>query len=341
LSNEQSPHNWFGWLIAGTWVAIILAGVITSSIHPSTAVNASLNSRRISFQTSANRILGASNEKQLLVSGVRSLQIHLNSAQLVQTSRTAWQASQLDIVGERYASCSFYRVRSDGFDLKESPTLIMEWEADAGPKAKSFSLSAHGFLTGILTSQAAIPGHVPGFTCTQVHINGGPAGDVRVRLSPQGGDSILLATASDARFDFDLSPDSTIGDTQIPILGDLRFWDVEPGSGDTKTVLLGTANKIVFERVNQSFILNEADLLFLVPQKDFYLRRFAISDGIHLSLHGIVREAKSGAGASALESLMPSLFDHIDSKKRFWSLIAVVAMTIVGLIDRAGFFKSK
>jgi hypothetical protein len=84
----------------------------------------------------------------------------------------------------------------------------------------------------------------------------------------------MLATTVDARFDFDRAPHSAIADTQIRVLGDLRFWEVEPGSGDTKNVLLGSENKVFFEKINQSFTLNEADLLLLVPNKDFLFKTF-------------------------------------------------------------------
>jgi len=160
-------------------------------------------------------------------------------------------------------------------------------------------------------------------------------------LSPRGGDSIFLATAIDSRFDFDLAPQSAIGDTQIPAIGELRFWQVEPGTGNTKTVLLGSDNKILFEKVNQSFALDEADLLLLIPKSDFYLRRFAVRDGIQLNLHGIVSDAESGAGAGALESRMPSLFVQMGRIAPAWGMVLTAVTLIFGILSLLGWLADK
>lgn len=344
MSETKSPRRWLRWAIGGVWVGTALAVLIATRIHPATVASASLHVRKISFRTNTNHILGPGNEAQLLLSGVRSVQIHLSSPQSVEINGARRPVNVLDIVGDSFASCSFYQVRSDGFDLKGTPILTLGWDQATGEKLannRSFSLNVHGSLSGNLTSQAAVPPLVPGFTCTRVRINGGPPGDVESRLSPQGSDSIFFTTTADARLDFDLAPETDIGDTQIPILGDLRFWDDEPGTGNTKTVLLGPENKVAFEKVNQSFILNEADLLLMVPKNDFYLRRFALKDGIQLNLHGVVREVRSGAGASDLETRMPSFFDHVDSTKRLWGAVPALVAFIIGVLDQLGKLSNK
>jgi hypothetical protein len=344
LNATKSPRRWLPWTIAGVWIGTALAGVIATRVHPPTVIAASLNVRRLSFRTNADRILGPGNEEQLLVSGVRLLQIHMNKSQSVDIGGSKQQASELQIVGEPFASCSFYQVRSDGFDLNGDSVLTMGWDQAAGERpanASSFSFNVHGSLKGSLTSQAAAGALVPGFTCTRVRVNGGLPGEVESKLSPQGGDSISLTTFTDSRLDFDLAPQTDIGDTQIPILGEIRFWQVEPGTEDTKTVLLAGENKVAFENVHESFTLDEADLLLIVPKSDFYLRRFVVKDGIHLSLHGVVKEVRAGPGAGALETHMPSLFDHVDNTKRFWAVILVVVSTVIGFLDRVRWLANK
>lgn len=313
-------------------------------IHPPTVISASLNVRRLSFRTIADRILGPGNEEQLLVSGVRSLDIHMNKSQSVEIAGSNQQVSRLQIVGESFASCAFYQVRTDGFDLNGDSVVTLGWDqsdAQRPENSRSFSFNVHGPLRGSLTSQAAAGTLVPGFTCARVRVNGGPPGEVESKLSPQGGDSIFLTTLTDSRFDFDPATQTDIGDTQIPVLGEIRFWEVVPGTEDTKTVLLAGENKVTFENVNQSFTLDEADLLLLVPKSDFYLRRFAVKNGIQLSLHGVVKEVRAGPGAGALETHMPSLFDHVDNTKRFWAVVLVVVSTIFGFLDRVGWLTNR
>jgi hypothetical protein len=341
---KSTVRRWVNWVIVVVWIGTISAALITLNIHPATAVTASLTVRRFSFRTNANHILGAGTEEQLLVSGVRSLEIHLNHPQRVSINGAQQQATQIEIVGEPFSTCTFYQVRSDGFDLSGPSTLIMEWDSDAkvNPSiARSFSLSGHGSLSGNLASQPAASGRTPAFTCTNVRVNGKPPGDTESRLSTDGGDSIFLTTAVDSRIDFDLTPQSTIGDTQIPVLGELRFWQVEPGSEDTKTVLLGSENKVLFEKVNQSFTLDEADLLLLIPKSDFYLRRFSVKDGIQLNLHGIVREVKAGPGAGALDGHMPSLFAHMGRIAPVWGTVLTAVTLILGILSRLGWVGDK
>jgi hypothetical protein len=54
----------------------------------------------------------------------------------------------------------------------------------------------------------------------------------------------------------------------------------------------GHKNEIVFEDPKSSIILDDADLLLVIPEKDFTLRRFSIDDGIHLNFYGSVRDLK-------------------------------------------------
>lgn len=272
------------------------------------------------------------------------MQIRLSVPQLVEISGVSHPVNQLEMMGDSFASCSFYQVRSDVFDLKGISVLTLGWDPAAGEKTantRSFNLNVHGSLSGNLTSQAAARPLEPGFTCTRVRMKGGTPSDVESKLSPQGSDSIFFTTSTDTRLDFDLAPQTDIGDTQIPILGDLRFWDDEPGTGNAKTVLLGSENKVTFEKVNQNFLLDEADLLLMVPKNDFYLRRFAVKDGIQLNLHGVVREVRAGAGASDMETHMPSFFDHVDSTKRLWGAVPALVAFIIGVLDQLGRFSNK
>lgn len=336
--NPPKPlRRWLAWTIGGVWAATALAVLIATRIHPSTTVNVSLSVREISFRTNASRILGASDEEQLLISGMGSLQIQLNSLQTIQAGGPPIQATSLQIDGEPSASCTLYQVRSAGFDLTGPAIITLGVPSIAATRA--FNLKVHGPLRGNLTSRSGEHGLRPGFECTRVHVNGGPPGNVAASFSPEGGDSIFFAT-SDAQLSFDLTGQSEIGDTQIPILKEIRFSHIDPHTSEEKTVLLkppaGYKNEVSFEKVNKSVAINDADLLVVIPKNNFYLRQFTVKDGVQVSLHGIVRDVRTGAGASALETLVPSAFDHLDNVKRIYGVVPALVAFILGILEKMG-----
>ena len=236
MTPKKPLRRWLAWTVAGVWIAIALVVLVTIRMHPSTVASASLSVRQFTFRTNARRVLGPSNVEQLLISGVSSLQIQLNSAQVIKIGGAPLQATSLDIQGEPSASCSFYHVRSGGLEMA-GPSIITLGAPRTGRRT-SFNLKVHGPLRANLTSQPNQSGLKAGFECKRVHVNGSPTGDVEASLSPQGGDSIFFSTSSDARLDFDLTSQSEIGDTQIPILGEIRFSEIDPHTSEEKTVLL-------------------------------------------------------------------------------------------------------
>jgi hypothetical protein len=332
---ERPVRRWITWAIIGaTWAGTALAVAIASRIHPATIANISLNTKRISFRTSANHIFGPSNEEQLLVSGVGMLRIQFDSLQSITIGGHAAKASSLEIQGGPSTSCSFYQVRSGGLELSGPAIITLDKPNIA--ENRSFSLQAHGALSSNFSSRPGDAGSKPGFECQEVHVNGGPAVDLEGTFSPKGGDSIFLATSNDPRLDFVTAPHSEVGDTQIPILEGLRFSEIDPGSGEEKSVLLKPPPEIVFETVNRKVTVDDADLLVVVPQTNFYLRRFAIENGIQLSLHGSVQEVKEGPGSSGLETVMPSAFDQLDYEKRIYGGIPSLVALILAVVERMG-----
>lgn len=308
--------------------------LIASRTHPSTTANIALNTEKISFRTNASHILGPSDEEQLLVSGIDSLRIQLSIKQIITIGGAAMQAASLEIEGGPSASCSFYQVRSSILELSGPSLLTLGASSASGER--SFNLKAHGSLSGNLTSRPGDADAKPGFTCTRVSVNGAPAVDVEGNLSPHGGDSIFFSTASDARLDFIFAAHSEIGDTQIPILGELRFSEIDPRTAEEKSVLRKPPPEVVFEKLEKKVTLDDADLLVVVPKSDFYLRQFMVKDGIHLSLHGVVADVRAGAGVSDLETLMPSSFDHLDNLKRIYGVIPALVVLILGVLEKMG-----
>jgi hypothetical protein len=331
---EKPFRPWVARLICGIWAGTTLAVFIATRIHPATTANLSVSTRKVSFRTNASHILGRSNEEQLLVSGVSSLQIQFNRTQAIRTGGAPVHVASLHAEGDSFSSCSFYQVRSGGFEV--GGTAVITLEVFDVSDTRSFSLKAHGVLNDNLSSRLSEHGLMAGFECRGMHIDGGPASDVEGNFSPEGGDSIFIATPPDARLDFSLAGHSEANDTQIPILNELRFSEIDPGTSEEKSVLLKPAPEVTFEKVNKKVILNSADLLVVVPKSDFYMRQFTVRDGIQLSLHGAVREILTGAGARDLATLMPSAFEHLDNAMRIYGAIPAIVGLILGILERMG-----
>ncbi len=339
MSPQKPIRRWLAWTIRGVWIATILAVLIATHTHPATTAKVSLSVKEISFRTNASRILEPSDEEQLLVSGVGSLQIQLTSAQRVASGGSSFQATSIQIEGEPFASCTFYRVRSGGLDLNGPSIITLGVPSTAG--TKSFSLKVHGSLSGHLTSRPGEAGLRPGFECTRVHVNGSPVGSVTASFSPQGGDSIFLATSSDAQLSFDLTAQPEIRDTQIPILDEVHFSHIDPRTSQEKTVLLKNKNEVSFEKLGKTVTLDEADLLVVAPKNEFNLSQFTVKDGIHLSMHGVARDVRAGAGASDLATLMPSSLDHLDNIKRIYGVVPAIVALILGILEKMGLLPEK
>ena len=322
------------WLIAGVWLFTAAAVLIASRMHPATIANLTVSTRKLSFRTNAGHILGQSDEEQLLISGVTTLQIQFAAPRTVKAGGSPTSVSFLKVEGASLASCSLYQVRSSGFEVLV-PALITFEVSDAS-KGKSFSMKAHGLLSDNLTSLPADRGLSSGFECRGVRVNGGSPQDVEGTLSPAGGDSVFVATAPDSRLDFTFAANSGASDTQIPVLDELRFSEIDPRTSEEKSVLLPPPPEILFEKVNKKVNANPTDLLVVLPKDRFYLRQFTIKDGIQISLHGTVRNIRAGAGANDLATLMPSAFDQLDSAKRIYGVIPAIVALLLGILDKMG-----
>jgi len=336
LRRKKKLRRSVAGMIAVVWIATGVAVLAAARLRPPTAATISLSVKQMSFRTDAPHILDQINEDELIVSGLQSLRIHFETPQAVAAAGAPVRATTMEIQGELGASCSFYHVRSGRLDFA-GPSIVTVGAAARG-NSNSFFLKTHGAVSANLTSQPAKSGSRPGFTCTRTRVNGGPAGEVVGNLSPQGGDSMSFTTFPDARLDFVPSAGAEIGYTQVPILGEIQFSYIDPRSAEEKTVLLpppaGQKNEIKFEKLDKSVTLDNADLLRVVPDNELYLRRFVIDNGIHLNLHGVVRDIRVGAGVNDMTTHMPSYFDHLDGQKRFFTAVPALVALLLGILDR-------
>jgi hypothetical protein len=325
-------RRWLAWTIASVWILTVAAVIVANHTHPSTTAKILLSVKEISFRTNATQILGPSDEDQFLISGVNTLQIQFNSARPIAVGNTSLQASALQIEGEPRATCTFYRIRSAGLQLV-GPSIIT-LGVPSTVAAFSFNLRAHGALNSRLSSRPSQGALKTGFECTRVHSNGGPAGTVSAAFSPEGGDSVFFATTPDAQLTFDVSANNAIGDTQVPIIDEVRLAHVDPRTLQEKTVLLKNKNEVSFDDLGKTIPLDEYDLLAVVPKHEFYLSQFSIKGGVHLTLHGLVRDVRRGPGASNLATVMPSSLDHLDNMKRIYGIVPSMVGLVLGILDK-------
>jgi hypothetical protein len=325
---------WLAWLIGCVWAGTAVAVFTASHIHPATVANISLNTKRISFRTNASHVLNASNEEQLIISGIRSLRIAFTTPQRITIGGILETATLLEIEGGPSASCSFYQIRTSPIELP-APAIITLDKINPADN-KSFSLQTHGALGVNISSQFPERNMKPGFDCSGVHEQGAPSTDIEGTFSSSGGDTVVVASSDDARLDYVLSSQSDVGDTQIPILEGIRFSEIDTRTGDEKSVLIKPPAQVTFERLDKKVALDDAELLVVVPQRNFYLKQFTVTNGIQLGLHGVVKEVKAGAGANDLSTLMPSAFEHLDNAKRIYGVVPALVALIIGILEKMG-----
>lgn len=332
---------WVKWTIAAVWVCTVIAVLVLSHIYPPALADVSLRVREISFTTNSQTIFSPANQDQFVVSGVSSINLPATSVEPDAIPQHRIENNELELQGDASASCTFYNVRTSSIQLLGNSVLTLLWRKNVGES--SFAMRSHGPLRGKVTAQPS-ERNKSGFVCTRIRGNDGHTGTVEGEFVHQ--DSIDFVTANDVQLDYRSTDDSDLVDTQVAILNDIRFSHLEvkqtqderpellPGE---KTVLLpalnGQSNDVVFEVVNKNIKVNEADLLIIRPDKDFYIRKFSVSHGIQLSLHGTVRDVSVGAGPKDLKSQMPSLFEELDTQKRLFTVIPGIVALLLGILE--------
>jgi len=332
---SKTMRRWVKWTVTAALTGTVVLAIVLTLIHPETSVNVSLNVREISFGTSATRIFSPASEEQFIISRVAAVRIQ-GSGIKVKAGSDQFVENSVEIEGDTAGSCNFYNVRTSIINLNSDSILNLFWLEQSG--GSSFGLRSNKALTGNLTAQPSAKSK-SGFSCVRVRLNGRPTGTVEGEFFSE--DSVYFSTANNAQIDYRGISGLNIGDSQIPIVGDLRFSHITPGdSQEEKTVLRppasGQSNEISFEEVDSTVKLSDSDLLMIRPAQGFYLRQFKIDNGIQLSLHGLAKDVLIGAGANDMKSKMPSLFDELDKKARVFVVIPAVVAFLLGILEKLG-----
>jgi hypothetical protein len=341
---KKRIRPWVKWTIAAVWVCTGITVLVLCHVHPPTSASASLRVQEISFTTNSPTIFSPVNQDQFVVSGVSSVSLQATNVKLDAVLPRKIENNELELRGDASASCTFYNVRTGLIQLLSNSVLTLLWRKNAGES--SFALRSHGPLRGKVTAQPTAK-NKSGFVCSRIRANDGQTATVEGEFVHQ--DSVDFVTANDVQLDFRGADGSDLGDTQIAILNDVRFSHVEVNEAQDerpeelpaeKTVLLpplkGQSNEILFEAVRKNVKVNDADLLVIRPDKEFYIRKFSVDHGIQLGLHGMVRDITVGAGPRDLKSQMPSLFEELDTEKRTFTVIPGIVAFILGVLEKLG-----
>jgi hypothetical protein len=335
MSEIAGVRSWLAWIIAAIWIFTSVGVLIASHVHPESEARATLNVSEISFSTDASRLFGPTQDREIVVSGIASVEIQGAGIRLSRRNATRETFEKVSLRGDRKSTCVFYNVRGGGLFLSRPSRIALIWNRTSSTLPLGVESASVASMT--LTSQ---PGK-SGLTCTRVHFGESQeTGTLNAVFSEGGGDSISLLTSEDSRVDLGPSSGSQIQATQIPILSTVRFTHVDPRGTKEESVLLSGSsssdvNQIAFLSTSKTVNM-DADLFVIRPRGGFYIKSISVTNGIHLILEGPVLDAQKGPGGSALSSVMPTALDRLLNEKGAFALVPSLVALIVGLLEKMG-----
>jgi len=329
---RKPKRRWDNIIIRGVWVLTTIAIVTFALYRPATSAHLTLSVSEFSIRTDAQHLFSAANETSFILTGVKFVQM----AGDVSLGDSKQKTKALSLWGTPFSTCSFTLVRSQPIELTPDSSLLLVW--NQGQSRSDLALRSDKPMHGRLSSEPKESSLHSGFTCTRVHAeDDAVTKSVNGQFGPEVGTAITFETNSDSRIDLE-PEDDVLSENQILVKGPLRFTRTDPKSSDEKTVLLaprkGEENKIVFDQVSKAVVLNQNDLLTVVPERELWLRSLTIDQGIHLDLEGTVKDIREGAGPTDLRSLMPTLLTHLLNIKGLILLIPSVAGGVITILQQ-------
>lgn len=331
--NAKTTRLWIKWTVAAVWLLTAIAAITLSLIHTPTTATVTLHVREIHFRTDPWTILDAADQIQFTVSGPARLRIASVPA--------PGSVRELDLnAATGAASCSFYSVRTGPLRLVKDTDIAILWPNNAD--ADSFAIRVLDPVSGNIFAKHQGQNRAS-FVCTGVSDAINPSDTIQGDLSDNF-DSSFSTTGYAQLVYHELSTGSLGGNVRVT--GKIRVGHIDPtGTGEETAALLeplaGQANQIVFDRFSRPLTVNTGDILEIVPDSDFYLRKIRVNQGIELEFHGTVKEIHVGAGAEQNENWMPSLFDLLDTKKRVFAVVPSIAAFVLGLLESLGMLPKK
>jgi hypothetical protein len=335
MSEIAGVRSWLAWIIASIWI-VTSVGVLTAyHIHPASEARATLKISEISFSTDASRLFDTTHDREVVASGLTSVQIRGAGIRVTWRNAAEETLDNVNLRGDRSSTCVFYNVRGGGLFLSSPSRIALIWNRTNPTLPLGVESASPASM--VLTSQ---PGK-SGLTCAGVHSGENQeTATLNAVFSEGGGDSISVLTSDDSRLDLGPYPDSQIQATQIPILSTIRFVHVNPRGNKEESVLLSGSspsdvNQIAFPPISKSITL-DADLFVITPGRGFYIKSISVTDGIHLTMEGPLLDAQKGPGGSTLSSVMPTMLDRLLNEKGAFAMVPSLVALILGILEKMG-----
>jgi hypothetical protein len=202
-----------------------------------------------------------------------------------------------------------------------------------------------------VTADIELPAGKPS-ECTGVRVDEKPVG--LLRIQPTGDLSLQLRSAAGARIGFAGSetPGKQRGQllSSVPLSGLLtvaREERVRSGGklqrsqkGAVIDSPAGMVNNVVFAGIATPLPLHKDDIVEIHPVPgQCSIRSLQAGDGFRLSLQGKIADLRTGAEPRTVASQMPSLFEHLDARSRFFASLPALAGALIAILEKAGVLK--
>jgi len=325
------------WGVLSIWIVTVVGLFSSVLIHPVTVADISVMVRQVSLLTNTRKLFEPTNESAFIVAGLSRADFAGNNLQVDQGGRSR-HTSSIHLRGQRSALCSFYHVRISDIGLSDVSLITLIWN-NKGTKP-ALALKSHGELTGSMASELSNAQAKAGFSCNNVMIGATAVPSLSGSFSPEGGDSVVFSTSADARLDFRPTGAADFRGTNIPVLGDIRLSESQPGPyPEEKSVIIkpqdGDVNEVTFPELHVDAIpVNVSDIVLVQPSNDFYASELRADNGIFVRLRGKVRDVRLGPGATALSSRIPVLLDHVDKYQKILAAIPALGAFLVGIYEK-------
>lgn len=326
---------WVRLTIAVVWAATALVVAILDHTHIPASATVTLDVREVSFKTDSPTMFDAIDQDRFTVSGPADITL---SAIPDEHPRTDPNTSITLHVPSTASSCTFYNVRTGPLSLSQQTGIVMLWPKKADPH--SYSIRLQGQVAGNVY-ESGTESAPSSYLCSSVESAGSSLlGTLQGHLSSAFATS--FETHGDAQLTYRVRSDEIPEESQVRISGLLIVAHVDPTEpGQAKAALLepatsGMKNQIVFDNVHRTVQLNSNDLVLINPGDDLYIRKFTVDHGIHIEVHGTVRDIRVGAGSQNMKNCMPSIFDTLDNEKRTYGAIPGIVAFVLGLLEAVG-----
>jgi hypothetical protein len=325
-------------IVISVWAGTVALLAASLRIHPAATANIQLSAAQVTFRL---RSLGGLNVKtwdSIHVNRIRA--ISGAGVPFVAQDAAANHPKTLQSLDADYASCTFHRARLLAFRFERPGNVTVTSTANR----HSFEIHASEAAAKI-----SVPADVP-VECTGVTLDGGPAAMIELRSYSSSDLTLEVRSAEDTRIELVPPDHSDPAQEQllasVPLFDDVTVAreDIVPGpSGpvyEQHGATTGQANKIIFKGIATPVEPGPDAIVVVHPVPGrCYLSSLSAGDGLQLVIQGEISDIETGGGPRLKASCMPSLFDQLDGKARFFAAIPAFAGALILILEKSGLLK--